>query len=133
MQDDIYCEDLVIQLKAEMTKDTDTFQNSDFSNAFSFFYLSEKFHFQNYLVKEYEEIHWTEWILGLFWLSAIEILGNVCLFATIVYERFGMDPQKRTVINQLLSQCCWIVMFHNITTFPALIFRRLLGEFFFYI
>ena len=116
-----------------MTKNTDTLQNSDFTNSFDFFYLSEKFHFENYLVQEYEEIHWTEWILGLFWLLAIEILGNVCLFATIVYERFGMDPQKRTVINQLLSQCCWIVMFHNITTFPALIFRRLLGEFFFYI
>ena len=110
-----------------MTKNTDTVLERDFSNSYDYLYLSEKFHFKNYLVQEYEEIHWTEWILGLFWLLAIEILGNICLFATIVYERFGMDPQKRTVINQLLSQCCWIVMFHNITTFPALIFRRLLG------
>ena len=114
-----------------MTKNTGVLQNSDFSIFSNLFYLSEKFHFESYLVQEYEEIHWTEWILGLFWLLAIEILGNVCLFATIVYERFGMDPQKRTVINQLLSQCCWIVMFHNITTFPSLIFRRLLGKFLF--
>ena len=133
---------------------TDTIQNSDYSNSSELFQeiekfqvtfpysfnksmdeieldeaiLSEKFQFENYLIQEHQEIHWTEWIWGLFWLLVIEILGNVCLFATFVYERFGMDPQKRTVINQLLSQCCWMVMFYNITTFPAAIFRRLLGE-----
>ena len=32
-----------------------------------------------------------------------------------------------TVINQLLSQCCWIIMIFNITSFPVIIFRRLLG------
>ena len=90
--------------------------------------LSENFQYENYLIQEHQDVHWTEWIWGLFWLLAIEILGNGCLFATFVYERFGMDPQKRTVINQLLSQCCWMVMFYNITTFPAAIFRRLLGE-----
>ena len=89
--------------------------------------LSENFQYENYLIQEHQDVHWTEWIWGFFWLLAIEILGNGCLFATFVYERFGMDPQKRTVINQLLSQCCWIVMFHNITTFPSMIFRRLLG------
>ena len=80
------------------------------------------------MIQEHQDVHWTEWIWGLFWLFAIETLGNGCLFATFVFERFGMDPQKRTVINQLLSQCCWMVMFYNITTFPAAIFRRLLGE-----
>ena len=89
--------------------------------------LSENFQYENYLIQEHQDVHWTEWIWGLFWLLAIEILGNGCLFATFVFERFGMDPQKRTVINQLLSQCCWIVIFHNITTFPSMIFRRLLG------
>ena len=38
-----------------------------------------------------------------------------------------MDPQKRTVINQLLSHCCWITMLFNITTFPIVVFSRLLG------
>ena len=137
---------------AELTKITDPFQNSDYSNSSKLFQdsgfaesfgktmteirimhldeviLSEKFHFEKYLIQEHQDIHWTEWIWGLFWLLAIEILGNGCLFATFVFERFGMDPQKRTVINQLLSQCCWMVMFYNITTFPAAIFRRLLGE-----
>ena len=134
---------------AELTKITDTIQNSDYSNSSELFQdsrfaesfrktmaeirldeaiLSENFQYENYLIQEHQDVHWTEWIWGLFWLLAIEILGNGCLFATFVYERFGMDPQKRTVINQLLSQCCWMVMFYNITTFPATIFRRLLGE-----
>ena len=135
---------------------TDTFQNSsDYSNSSELFQdieifqvrfadlfeksmteikldeaiLSENFQYEIYLIQEHQDVHWTEWIWGLFWLLAIEILGNGCLFATFVFERFGMDPQKCTVINQLLSQCCWMVMFYNITTFPAAIFRRLLGKF----
>ena len=71
--------------------------------------------------------HWAEWIWGIFWLLFIEIVGNGCLFATFVYERFGMDPQKRTVINQLLSQCCWTIMVFNITSLPIVISRRLFG------
>ena len=147
-------QDLQSDLMAELTKITDPFQNSDYSNSSELFQdsgfaesfgktkaetilmhlneviLSEKFHYEKCLIQEHQDIHWTEWIWGLFWLLAIEILGNGCLFATFVFERFGMDPQKRTVINQLLSQCCWMVMFYNITTFPATIFRRLSGEVF---
>ena len=71
--------------------------------------------------------HLADWIWGIFWLLFIEIIGNGCLFTTFAYERFGMDPQKRTVINQLLSQCCWIIIFFNITSFPIVIARRLFG------
>ena len=137
-------EDLNLNLMAEITKITDTIQNIDYLNSSELFHdrrfaesslmsldkaiLSEIFHYEKYFIQEHQDVHWPEWIWGLFWLFAIEILGNACLFATFVYERFGMDPQKRTVINQLLSQCCWMVMFYNITTFPAAIFRRLIGE-----
>ena len=51
--------------------------------------LFEKFQYENYLIQEHQDIHWIEWIWGLFWLLAIEILGNGCLFATFVYERYG--------------------------------------------
>ena len=131
-------EDLNSNLTAEITKITDTIQNIDYSNSSELFHYRrftesslmslDKAILSEYFIQEHQDIHWTEWIWGLFWLLAIEILGNGCLFATFVFERFGMDPQKRTVINQLLSQCCWMVMFYNITTFPAAIFRRLLGE-----
>ena len=68
--------------------------------------------------------HWIEWIWDFFWLLSIEVIGNACLFATFFYERFGMDPQKRTIINQLLSQMCWIVITLNVTCLPVFVVRR---------
>ena len=72
----------------------------------------------------FDNRHWMEWIWHIFWLLWIEVIGNGCLFATFVYERFGMDPQKRTVINQLLSQLSWIIIFSNITIYPMISARR---------
>ena len=89
--------------------------------------LFETFHYEQFLTKVHIGKNLIEWIWGIFWLLCLEIIGNGCLFATFAYERFGMDPQKRTVINQLLSQCCWTIMIFNITSFPVIIFRRLLG------
>ena len=89
--------------------------------------LFETFDYEQFLTKVHIGKHLIEWIWGIFWLLCLEIIGNGCLFATFAYERFGMDPQKRTVINQLLSQCCWTIMILNITSFPVIIFRRLLG------
>ena len=89
--------------------------------------LFEAFDYEQFLTKEHIGKNLIEWIWGIFWLLCLEIIGNGCLFATFAYERFGMDPQKRTVINQLLSQCCWTIMIFNITSFPVIIFRRLLG------
>jgi hypothetical protein len=89
--------------------------------------LFETFDYEHFLIKIHMGKNLIEWIWGIFWLLCIEIIGNGCLFATIAYERFGMDPQKRTVINQLLSQCCWTIMLFNITSFPVAIFLRLLG------
>ena len=89
--------------------------------------LFETFDYEHFLTKVHVGKNWIEWIWGIFWILCIEIIGNGCLFATFAYERFGMDPQKRTVINQLLSQSCWTIMVFNITSFPVIIFRRLLG------
>ena len=89
--------------------------------------LFETFDYEQFLTKVHIGKNLIEWIWGIFWLLCLEIIGNGCLFATFAYERFGMDPQKRTVINQLLSQCCWTIMIFNITSFPVIIFRRLLG------
>ena len=33
-------------------------------------------------------------------------VGNFLHFCIIIYEKFGMDSQKRTVTNQLLSTIC---------------------------
>ena len=89
--------------------------------------LFETFDFELFLDKVHIGRNLIDWTWGIFWLLSIEIIGNGCLFATQAYERFGMDPQKRTVLNQLLSQCCWTIMIFNTTSFPVIIFRRLLG------
>ena len=89
--------------------------------------LFETFDFELFLDKVHIGRNLIDWTWGIFWLLSIEIIGNGCLFTTFAYERYGMDPQKRTVINQLLSQCCWTIIIFNITSFPIVIFRRLLG------
>ena len=55
----------------------------------------------------------------------LETIGNFLLFCIILYEKFGMDSQKRTVTNQLLSSICWnqivanciFTTFHTMDTF----------------
>ena len=86
--------------------------------------LSENFEFELHLVPISNSRHWLEWIWDIFWFLWIEIIGNGCLFATYSYERFGMDPQKRTIVNQLLSQTCWIIIALNVICFPMIPFRR---------
>ena len=50
---------------------------------------------------------------GLFFYLFLLIFGNVALGILIVYEKQGMDPQKRTINNQLLSKTCLILMWQN--------------------
>jgi hypothetical protein len=59
--------------------------------------------------------------------AAVEIIGNGLLVVIIMYEKFGMDPQKRTTINQLLSKVCWMLITTNLTIFPFIVFRTLFG------
>ena len=86
--------------------------------------LLEHFKFEQNVAPISNSHHWLEWIWDIFWSLWIEVVGNGCLFATISYERFGMDPQKRTIVNQLLSQTCWSIITLNIFSFPMIPFRR---------
>ena len=44
----------------------------------------------------------------------LETLGNIALFAMIVFEKYGMDYQKRTVTNQLLSSMLVALILFNV-------------------
>ena len=45
----------------------------------------------------------------------IVTIGNFLLFCMIIYEKYGMDAQKRTVTNQLLSSICGnLIVFNSI-------------------
>ncbi len=47
-----------------------------------------------------------------------EFLGTFLLICMIIYEKYGMDPQKRTVSNQLLSNNCIMWIVHNLLVMP---------------
>ena len=57
-----------------------------------------------------------------------ETLGNFLLICTAVYEKYGMDPQKRTVSNQLLNNNCIVWMFHNIFVLPFFAAQQIFGS-----
>ena len=57
----------------------------------------------------------------------IETLGNFLLYCMIIYEKYGMDPQKRTVTNMLLSNMIRFQILFNIIIMPILTFHRIFG------
>ena len=70
-----------------------------------------------HVLKRYYESPWLV-VIGVLLFLTIEVIGNGFLFVIIYYERFGMDPKKRTVNNQLLSAICKGYIFINLVTFP---------------
>ena len=73
--------------------------------------------FIGHILNRYHESPWVV-VIGVLVFLAIEVIGNGFLFVIIYYERFGMDPKKRTVNNQLLSAICKGYIFINVFTFP---------------
>ena len=62
-------------------------------------------------------------------LLLAESLGNFLLFCMILYEKYGMDPQKRTVTNQLLSRMIFVQILYNIFILPLLTAIEIIGPF----
>ena len=50
----------------------------------------------------------------------VETLGNFLLLCLMIYEKYGMDAQKRTATNQLLSGLCCSVIFFNVGILPLI-------------
>ena len=65
-------------------------------------------------------IEYKEAIICISIAIIISILGNGLLSLIIVYEKFTMDPQKRTVINQLVSHACQLLLIHNFVGIPLM-------------
>ena len=57
----------------------------------------------------------------------LESVGNFLLLCMITYEKYGMDSQKRTVTNQLLSNLCICVILYNILIMPTVLIHRVFG------
>ena len=65
----------------------------------------------------------------IFLFLIVEILGNFLLLSMITYEKYGMDPQKRTVTNMLLSSICISFIIHNVIAMPIALFHRIYHSF----
>ena len=61
-------------------------------------------------------------------LILVESLGNFLLFCMILYEKYGMDPQKRTVTNQLLSRMIFVIILYNILILPFTTIVNIFGH-----
>ena len=48
----------------------------------------------------------------------VETVGNFLLICMILYEKYGMDPQKRTIANQLLTRMLIVQIFFNVFIMP---------------
>ena len=64
-------------------------------------------------------------VLYVFLFLVVEIPGNLLLLSMICYEKHGMDPQKRTVTNKLLTSICVIFLLQNVIVMPILMFHRI--------
>ena len=65
----------------------------------------------------------------VFLFLIVEILGNFLLLSMITYEKYGMDSQKRTVKNQLLSSICVSFLIHNVIVMPIAVLHRIYHPF----
>ena len=65
----------------------------------------------------------------VFLFLIVEILGNFLLLSMIIYEKYGMDSQKRTVTNQLLSSICISFIIHNVIAMPIVMLHRIYHPF----
>jgi len=55
--------------------------------------------------------------------AAMEIVGNAFLFLLAVFEKYGMDSKKRTIVNQLVSSVCFLTILDNVLCVPVLVMR----------
>ena len=67
-------------------------------------------------------------VLTVVMFVLLQTLGNFLLAAMIAFEKYGMDPQKRTAINQIVSFCCYTLLFGNVATAPFAVWRYTIGK-----
>ena len=89
--------------------------------------ITEHFHFHKPNHTSWPHRSIQEQIFHVILLFILETVGNFLLFCMIIYEKYGMDSQKRTVTNQLLSSICTCNIFNNIVFMPIFMAQRTFG------
>ena len=57
----------------------------------------------------------------------VQIFGNGNLLVMMIYEKCGMDPQKRTVNNQLIFNLCFSNLVQNLISCHLVTYRFLVS------
>ena len=58
----------------------------------------------------------------------LEFVGNGFLYGIFIYEKYGIDSQRRTIINMLLSQICFAYIFLNTFAMPFWLYGNFLSS-----
>jgi hypothetical protein len=90
-------------------------------------HIAENFTLSNHSVCEYKSTIPDKVLYAILFLI-IETIGNFLLYCMIIYEKYGMDSQKRTVTNQLLSSICGSRILYNFITVPSITSQHIIGN-----
>jgi uncharacterized membrane protein len=85
---------------------------------FEFIFIPSQTQDQNATSTDYNRYLLGLTLIQTFLFVLLEVVGNVTLLSMILHEKFGMDPQKRTITNQILSSICGIFILFNIIVNP---------------
>ncbi len=77
------------------------------------------------ILDSHEFYHFKVFLLAICFI--IQIFGNPMCLAIWSYERYGGDPQKRTILNQLTSDLAWHCILANMTSLATFMFRLTTG------
>ena len=57
----------------------------------------------------------------------LELLGNCLLSFIVIYEKHGLPSLKRTIINQLVSSMCVVMIVNNLVVMPLSLYNIIIG------
>ena len=88
----------------------------------NYFDIAENFSFGNQSMCKHNSTIPVKILFAIMFMI-FETIGNFLLYCMIMYEKYGMDSQKRTVSNQLLSSICCSRILHNFIVIPIITIR----------
>ena len=109
-----------------LSNDFDTVYFNESSNHTETFHTFETFSVKNNSAQFFQPNAVIIVFYATFFLI-IETLGNCLLYCLIIHEKYGMDSQKRTATNMLLSNMITIQILFNIIIMPIFTFNRIFG------
>ena len=92
-----------------------------------YFHINENVSLGNYSICKYNHTVLVKVLFATMFVI-FEIIGNFLLFCMIIYEKYGMDSQKRTITNQLLSSICGSRMLSNFIVLPIVTIQQIFGH-----